>query len=91
MSHPISETRTGRGMTPAEIALETLSVRPVTVRHLAGVLYGKGWSFTQSDTLAKETLAALVVAGKATRREVHGVDLFQISASQPMETVKEKK
>lgn len=67
-------------MTPAELALETISTRPATVSDLAGKLLSHGVPYLDCVRVAREQLAALVVKGRAELIEVHGCDVYRLPA-----------
>lgn len=71
--------------TAEQLAIYALGRGPVTVRNLAGLLYQHGRSFTEAERQAKEALAKLVVEKRAELKEVHGVDLYLVTSSTPVE------
>lgn len=75
--------------TAEQLAVFCLGRGPCTVRHLAGLLYQHGRSFTDAEVQAKEVLAKLVVEKRAELKEVHGVDLYLITSKTPMEKRKD--
>lgn len=72
-------------MTPRDYALAQLGRGPCTVGMLTGSLLTHGFNYPDANQKAMEALAALVIEKRAELVEVHGTDIYRISATTPVE------
>ena len=71
--------------TARDLALGLLGRGPCTVGMLTGSLLAHGFNYRDANQKAMEALAALVVEKRAEIVEVHGADIYRISATTPVE------